>query len=301
MRRTNDKIGDDDMNKFTDMLNGKPVEKVRFCWSCGAPAAKGEAKCPGCGAEYESAGRFGSTDPAGLGGVGWSDAFSDISLKKNDRTGGIFTLVFMLAVLAVIFIVMLTSGDISLDSGGMKIFGAIAVVMIAFWGVWALASSGGKMKKDWEGTVVDKSERMRNKSDGQSDMEFILHVELDGGKKKKAVIKNDNMFYDYLGVGDRVRWHGRGRDYYEKYDKSKDYVIPCVQCRIMRDIRENYCPLCGTKLPKAEPVDASAGQEPVKAEPVRQPSVSSGYCVSCGEKLKPGAKFCENCGKKVGG
>jgi hypothetical protein len=36
--------------------------------------------------------------------------------------------------------------------------------------------------------------------------------------------------YDYLDIGDRVRYHP-ALETYEKYDKSKDEVIYCNVCR----------------------------------------------------------------------
>ncbi len=303
------------MNGINDILNGQVPQKTRFCWKCGEKAVKGEENCPHCGALYDGVNRFAGTNPLGMGGSGWSDAFGDVSTKRNDRTGKIVTLIFMLIVIAAIFIAMLASGDIEPDGEGIKIFGLIAGGMIVFWALWALFSSGGRMKKDWEGTVERKYERTKRHPDGRIDTEFVLDVRLDGGKKKKAVIKDDSMFYDYIAAGDRIRWHGRGRDYYEKYDKSKDYVIPCILCRVMHDVRENYCPVCGTKLPKGA-VDESllssmeakapapAGVVFIRAgqNQTRQPGPSAEkerYCVKCKEKLSPGSKFCENCGTKA--
>ena len=273
---------------MNNILNGQTAEKTRYCWKCGKAVKKGTESCPGCGSLYDGVNRFGSLNPIGLGGIGWSDAFGDESLKKRKRFGSAYVAVFMLVTIAVIFIVMLSSGDISFDGESMKIFGLIAGGLVIFWLISMFVGRIGKSGGDWEGTVESKDERQRG-----DNMEFILNVRLDSGKKKKAVIKNDNMFFDYLNVGDKARYHGHGTDYYEKFDKSRDYVIPCIMCRNMRDVRENYCALCGTMLPKGKA--AAPKPQPVVIRP------QEAVCSSCGWKLKPGAKFCENCGKKIGG
>ena len=56
---------------------------------------------------------------------------------------------------------------------------------------------------------------------------------------------------------------------------STQSVIKCPKCGRNVSADFEYCPYCGTKLPKAS------------------------YCPHCGALLPPGAKFCPKCGKPI--
>jgi uncharacterized paraquat-inducible protein A len=53
--------------------------------------------------------------------------------------------------------------------------------------------------------------------------------------------------FDYLSVGDRVRYHPTFGTY-EKYDKSKDRIIYCNICRMMNPIKNDRCKRCNNLL-----------------------------------------------------
>lgn len=53
--------------------------------------------------------------------------------------------------------------------------------------------------------------------------------------------------YDYLSVGDRVRYHP-AFETYEKYDKSKDKIIYCNVCRMMNPVANDRCKRCDNLL-----------------------------------------------------
>lgn len=57
-------------------------------------------------------------------------------------------------------------------------------------------------------------------------------------------------FYDYLNVGDRVRFHPELGGFYEKYDKSSDTHIYCPVCGSWTAVGEDNCGGYGTVLLK---------------------------------------------------
>lgn len=109
------------------------------------------------------------------------------------------------------------------------------------------------------------------------------------GKEHKLVQSGSGSWYEYLNVGDRVRYHGNNTNYYEKYDKSQSELIPCAGCGRSCDARAAYCSNCGTILFKAnQPVTVQAQETPVVQ-----------FCRNCGTRVIQGAGFCENCGAKL--
>ena len=90
--------------------------------------------------------------------------------------------------------------------------------------------------------VIKKIEKRRDshdREDGsvQSYWDYIVLIRTDRGKKKRIVERQDGRsMYDYLDVGDRVRYHP-ALESYEKYDKSKDEVIYCNVCHLRNSIK----------------------------------------------------------------
>lgn len=106
----------------------------------------------------------------------------------------------------------------------------------------------------WEGTVVNKYSKERSEHRGGEDdnyrtyTEYTTVITTDGGKKKTIVEKDSGRhMYDYLSVGDRVRFHPMFGTY-EKYDKSKDRIIYCNLCSMMNPIRNDRCKRCNNLL-----------------------------------------------------
>ena len=69
------------------------------------------------------------------------------------------------------------------------------------------------------------------------------------GKVKKEY-SADRRYYDYLKIGDKVRYHPNFHYKYEKYDKTHDRFVPCVMCDTMNPVHEDKCKKCGTPLLK---------------------------------------------------
>ena len=78
--------------------------------------------------------------------------------------------------------------------------------------------------------------------------EYTVAITTDTGKKKTIVEKDPRRYmYDYLSVGDRVRYHPKFSTY-EKYDKSKDRIIYCIVCTTMNPIQNDRCKRCNNLL-----------------------------------------------------
>ena len=106
----------------------------------------------------------------------------------------------------------------------------------------------------WEGVVVNKYSKERSEHRGGDDdnyrtyTEYTTVINTDAGKKKTIVEKDSGRhMYDYLSVGDRVRYHPKFGTY-EKYDKSKDRIIYCNVCSMMNPIQNDRCKRCNNLL-----------------------------------------------------
>ena len=109
-------------------------------------------------------------------------------------------------------------------------------------------------KPIWDGTVVNKFSKERSEHRGGDDdnyrtyTEYTTVITTDEGKKKNIVEKDSGRhMYDYLNVGDRVRFHPKFGTY-EKYDKSKDRIIYCNVCSMMNPIQNDRCKRCSNLL-----------------------------------------------------
>ena len=110
-----------------------------------------------------------------------------------------------------------------------------------------------KMKKPfWEGTVTDKKAKRKTDTDdeGNTSRDYVQYTVIitgvDGGKRKLSA--NDNrVWYDYLQIGERVRFHPN-LSTYEKFDKSRDGYLMCNVCGKRCEISEDVCHFCKSPL-----------------------------------------------------
>ena len=126
----------------------------------------------------------------------------------------------------------------------------IAVVMLVI-NLFALRRTKQPM---WEGVVVNKYSKEKSEHRGGEDdnyrtyTEYTTIINTDTGKKKTIVEKDSwRHMYDYLAVGDRVRFHPKFGTY-EKYNKSKDRIIYCNVCSMMNPIQNDRCNRCNNLL-----------------------------------------------------
>ena len=228
------------------------------CTACGAELPEGAEFCIGCGAAVnlatpEPMEPSQATAPApsqsGTGLVGFSDRYNSPEIlaaaQKNKKSsiGCMWILVF------VPLIGFPIAGLLMEDFpfGESLIIGiGIALVMLVV-NLLALRRTKQPM---WEGVVVNKYSKVRQKhrDNPETYTEFNTVISTDAGKKKTIVEDGGRQnMYDYLSVGDRVRYHPRFGTY-EKYDKSKDRIIYCNVCTMMNPIQNDRCKRCNNLL-----------------------------------------------------
>ncbi len=184
--------------------------------------------------------------------VGWSAVANSPemveTIKKNKRSVVGWTWVFTLLFPVGFLIAGLLSDEVPLNEALIIGIG-LGLLMLAI-NLWRIS---GMKKPVWDGLVMNKLEKKRYKRDhdngsSQSYMEYIVLIRTEQGKKKRIVEgQRGRAMYDYLDVGDRVRYHP-ALETYEKYDKSKDQVIYCNVCRLRNSIRNDRCDRCKNLL-----------------------------------------------------
>jgi hypothetical protein len=132
--------------------------------------------------------------------------------------------------------------------GESVIVGVFVSLMMLLFGLVSLRRTKQSM---WEGVVTNKfNKQKQEKRDDPSITytEYTVAITTDTGKKKTIVEKDPRRYmYDYLSVGDRVRYHPKFSAY-EKYDKSKDRIIYCIVCTTMNPIQNDRCKRCNNLL-----------------------------------------------------
>lgn len=232
------------------------------CTACGMALPEGAEFCIGCGAAVHPAvpqpmessrAAAPARSQGGTGLVGFSDRYNCHEIlaaaQKNKK--------FSIGCMWILFFVPLIGFPIAgllMDDfpfGESIIIGmGIALVMLVF-NLLALRRTKQPM---WEGVVVNKYSKEKSEHRGGEDdnyrtyTEYTTIINTDAGKKKTIVEKDSGRhMYDYLSVGDRVRFHPKFGTY-EKYDKSKDRIIYCNVCSMMNPIQNDRCKRCNNLL-----------------------------------------------------
>ena len=232
------------------------------CSVCGAELPEGAEFCIGCGKAVnlrtpepmEASQAASSAPPQGDAGlVGFSDRCNSPEIlaaaQKNKKSsiGCMWILVF-------VPLIGFPVAGLLMDDfpfGESLVIGVgIALVMLVV-NLLALRKTKQPM---WEGVVVNKYSKEKSEHRGGEDdnyrtyTEYTTIINTDVGKKKTIVEKDSGRhMYDYLSVGDRVRFHPRFGTY-EKYDKSKDRIIYCNVCSMMNPIQNDRCKRCNNLL-----------------------------------------------------
>lgn len=248
-----------------------------FCTQCGNPNGENAKFCKFCGnalngfsnAVNQNVAHPDQQSPAPSypplpemtlqqgGGVGYSHRINDPAFSKFVKNSNRYALIFAV-VLAIIAVVGFTiAGEMSSDMDnpesmfiGLGIGGMF--ILIALFQV-----AGKKGAKTWDGQVVDKKSerktRRRNSGDDDSYIEHYTEYKVsirDTTGKTHTVRTSDNCsFYDYVQVGDHLRYHG-GLNTYEKYDKSRDLYVFCNACGKKHPIIAETCEWCKCPLLK---------------------------------------------------
>ena len=232
------------------------------CTACGATLPEGAEFCIGCGKAVNSA----TSEPmephhvatpappqSGAGLVGFSDRYNCPEILAAAQKNKKFSIGCMWILVFVPLIGFPAAGLLMDDFpfGESIIIGmGIALVMLVF-NLLALRRTKQPM---WEGVVVNKYSKEKSEHRGGEDdnyrtyTEYTTIINTDADKKKTIVEKDSGRhMYDYLSVGDRVRFHPKFGTY-EKYDKSKDRIIYCNVCSMMNPIQNDRCKRCNNLL-----------------------------------------------------
>ena len=237
-----------DTDMFCHNCGVKLPEEAEFCISCGtavnpatsAPMEPSQAAAPAP-----------SQSSAGL--VGFSDRYNYPEIlaaaQKNKKFSIGCMWILVLAPLIGFPVAGLLMDDFPFGES-IVIGVGIALVML----VINLLALQRTKKPMWEGVVVNKyskkkiEHRRGEDEDYRTYMQYNTIINTDAGKKKTIVgIDSGRDMYDYLSVGDRVRFHPRFGTY-EKYDKSKDRIIYCNVCSMMNPIQNDRCKRCNNLL-----------------------------------------------------
>lgn len=235
-----------------------------FCSSCGSPLKGGEKFCPVCGSPVaQMAGSSAAISPAKAAAAsassvkrtapglsipsrmerpykpGFSDKLNDPALrkamKKNGKIGGFISFLLILLPIPASFVISIMKDEPDILKAGL-----LLSALMLFGAVYT--SIKRKAERPWQGTVTEKYVR-KNKDD---DNVWVVICKTDKGKKK-TIEAAHTAVYDYLQVGDRIRYLPQFDGYYEKYDKSADGYSICPVCRRKNPLSEETC-ACGAPV-----------------------------------------------------
>lgn len=226
-----------------------------YCNNCGSVLMENAKHCSACGADFNPASGWGTSD----GCVGYSDRINDPSfaryIKNNNRWSAIFSIILAVAAIIGFFIYGETSSEMENPQALYIGFGIGSMFLI----IALFQILGRKRSKTWDGVVVDKTIKKKNRrqSSGDGDSDYYIHnyteyaviVQTDNGRKHRMTAEDDDTVFNYYQIGDRVRHHA-GLNSYEKFDKSKDSSIFCNACGTLCDINDDVCFRCKCPLLK---------------------------------------------------
>lgn len=233
-----------------------------FCTNCGEALVKDAVFCTHCGTRIVSAGADRNSQaqsapepdfpgfPVRAGFSGYCNHPEILEAARKNRKTGIGCLWVLTLVPLIGFPVAgLLVEDLPFTEA-VVIGVGIALVMFIV-NLFALRRASRPM---WEGVVEDKTRKERSERRSSEDsndstyIEYTTVIRTQDGKKKTIVEKDSgNHMYDYLSVGDRVRYHPAFGTH-EKYDKSKDRIIYCNVCSMMNPIKNDRCKRCDNLL-----------------------------------------------------
>lgn len=228
------------------------------CKNCKAQLDESEKVCRYCGtpvdpfsqAEQEFFDTNAPMDP-GLDTAGYSDLIDSeevvAALKKNKRVTRIVLFIFIILPIA-----------------GFLIYGSVSskmdIAMAAFAGVFVSAvillsslivAIKNKVAKPFEGTVAEKKvtrEYSGSAGNHRSRRKYIVRFDCDDGKRRKKAVSIP--VYEYLQIGERVRYLPRFPQPFEKYDKRPDGAVLCMFCSKTNPLTETNCKFCHKPLIK---------------------------------------------------
>ncbi len=222
-----------------------------FCKNCNAQLDDSEQVCRYCNTPvtpYAPATGTPYPTPA-YGSAGYSALVDSdevrSALKKNNRASNIAVFIFVLLP----FIGFLIYGAVSdkIDIGKAAVYGLIVSAIFAF--ITLIVAIKHKLTKPFEGTVADKKITIRMaKNNGTPRMKYTVRFDCDDGKRRKKEVSIP--VYEYLAIGERVRYLPQFPQPYEKYDKRADGEVLCMFCSKKNPLTETVCSFCHKPLIK---------------------------------------------------
>ena len=220
-----------------------------LCPFCEAQLKSGSKQCPDCGMPLSGPQASSSTYPVGL--IGWSENYKHTTVLKKitaqKKAAKLWCFILML-----IFIVGFGIAGATLNEMSMEEALIIGIGLALLMLIITLVRLSGMKKPVWEGAVTKKTAKRKYES-GRDDentrdhMEYIVYITGTNGGKRKLRTRDNHAWYDYLNIGDRVRYHPN-LSFYEKYDKSGYEYLFCSLCGKQCSINEDVCHFCGTPL-----------------------------------------------------
>ena len=231
-----------------------------FCPKCGALLRDGARFCESCGARMDDAGPrqdssgelYGRAPDGSRPAPGYSRLLDSepvrLALEKQQRATRIAGIVLVLLPLLGFLIYGAVSDKMEL--GRALVTG---LVVSAVFGLTTLVVTlKKKLSKPFEGTLSDKKHVHHISSSkhraGRSRNEYFLYITDGDGKRRKK--PTTVTVYNYLQVGDRLRYLPQFPQPFEKYDKSGDAEIVCMFCGCLSPIDRDECAACRNPLLK---------------------------------------------------
>ncbi len=229
-----------------------------FCNNCGNKLLECAEFCIGCGTAVSqvapepvdlSQAASSMSPQGGAGLVGFSDRYNSPEILAAAQKNKKYSIGYMWILVSLPLIGFPAAGFLMDDfSFGESLImgGGIALVMLVL-NLLALRKTKQPM---WEGVVVNmySKEEYVHRDRPETYTEYTTVIRRDTGKIKKIMERDSRrLMYDYLSVGDRVRFHPKFGTY-EKYDKSKDQIIYCNICTTMNPIQNDRCKRCNNLL-----------------------------------------------------
>lgn len=227
-----------------------------YCQKCGTKRNGHAAFCGACGERFLEGGRQQEeitprTDlfPSSL--VGFSSRAHDKEILRaagKNKKSALGCAVFLLLAFPIGFLL----AGIFMESMPLDEAMIIGVGLGLLMFVISIVRILSMKKNTWEGTVTDKTYKDKTRRDNSDNVTYYREYKvslLTTQGKKKSIIEQDarRPMYDYLQVGDRVKYHPAFGTY-EKYDKSRDRIIYCNICARENPMENERCTRCHNYL-----------------------------------------------------
>ena len=251
------------MSIFCKNCGNELPDGTKFCDKCGTPVEAAEPapapapkKKKAVRAEAPSTYRSDELRPNG-NLIGFSNVCNHPEIlaaekeEKKSNMGCLWTATVLPIVAGLVIGIISKVTEDTPMSIPLVIGGFLSLIML----IVTLIKGAQKPKPMWDGVVIDKSKKSRHDrhadkrhpDDIHYSTEYKIKFRTDSGREETLTSADNPSLYNYLKIGDRVRWHPK-LGYCEKYDKSHDRYIYCAVCGERNHIEKDRCQKCGAPL-----------------------------------------------------